>query len=97
MRMLRDWGSEQKYVHALKGYNYRMENIQAAVLRVKLRYLKSWTEAQRSRRQEYDKRSINWVFYVQQLPRSATTTYITSTRCGWQIDKLCKTVWPRPE
>ena len=56
MRMLRDWGSEQKYVHALKGYNYRMENIQAAVLRVKLRYLKSWTEARRARAAEYDKK-----------------------------------------
>jgi len=29
----------------LKGYNYRMEGIQGAVLRVKLRYLESWTEA----------------------------------------------------
>ena len=37
--MLRDWGAEKKYQHVLKGYNYRMEGIQGAVLRVKLRHL----------------------------------------------------------
>src|SRR5258708_39259621 len=32
IRMLRDWGTERKYDHRLKGYNYRMEGIQGAVL-----------------------------------------------------------------
>ena len=45
LRMLRDWGAEKKYEHVLKGYNYRMEGIQGAVLRVKLRHLDDWTEA----------------------------------------------------
>jgi dTDP-4-amino-4,6-dideoxygalactose transaminase len=45
MRMLRDWGQEHRYHHALKGYNYRMDGIQGAILRVKLRYIESWTEA----------------------------------------------------
>ena len=48
LRMLRDWGAEKKYHHVLKGYNYRMEGIQGAVLRVKLRYLESWTEGRRA-------------------------------------------------
>ncbi len=39
VRMLRDWGAEKKYQHVLKGYNYRLEGIQGAVLRVKLKYL----------------------------------------------------------
>ncbi len=39
IRMLRDWGQEQKYMHVLRGFNYRLESIQAAVLRVKLAYL----------------------------------------------------------
>jgi dTDP-4-amino-4,6-dideoxygalactose transaminase len=47
IRMLRDWGAERKYDHVLKGYNYRMEGIQAAVLRIKLRRLEDWTEARR--------------------------------------------------
>jgi dTDP-4-amino-4,6-dideoxygalactose transaminase len=48
IRMLRDWGAEQKYLHVLKGYNFRLEGIQGAVLRVKLRHLEKWTEARRS-------------------------------------------------
>ena len=48
IRMLRDWGAEQKYQHVLKGYNYRLEGIQGAVLRVKLRHLEAWTEARRA-------------------------------------------------
>jgi len=47
IRMLRDWGQEKKYLHVLKGYNYRMEGIQGAILRVKLRHLEDWTEARR--------------------------------------------------
>ncbi|HOP07859.1 MAG TPA: DegT/DnrJ/EryC1/StrS family aminotransferase [candidate division Zixibacteria bacterium] len=42
VRMLRDHGSKQKYVHELLGYNARMEGIQGAVLNVKLRYLEKW-------------------------------------------------------
>jgi dTDP-4-amino-4,6-dideoxygalactose transaminase len=54
IRMLRDWGAEKKYQHVLKGFNYRMEGIQGAVLRVKLRYLEQWTEARRAAAAHYD-------------------------------------------
>ena len=55
IRMLRDWGAEKKYHHVLKGYNFRMEGIQGAVLRVKLRYLEGWTEARRAAAAHYDR------------------------------------------
>lgn len=54
LRMLRDWGAERKYDHVLKGYNYRLEELQAAVLRVKLTRLDGWTEARRRAAQHYD-------------------------------------------
>jgi dTDP-4-amino-4,6-dideoxygalactose transaminase len=54
VRMLRDWGAEKRYHHVLKGFNYRMEGIQGAVLGVKLKYLEQWTEARRARAREYD-------------------------------------------
>jgi dTDP-4-amino-4,6-dideoxygalactose transaminase len=54
IRMLRDWGAEKKYHHVLKGYNYRMEGIQGAVLRVKLKHLEAWTEARRRAAACYD-------------------------------------------
>ncbi len=55
IRMLRDWGQEEKYHHVLKGYNYRMEGIQGSILRVKLRYLDNWTEARRAHALQYNK------------------------------------------
>ncbi len=55
IRMLRDWGAEKKYQHVLKGYNFRLEGIQGAVLRVKLRHLEAWTKARREAAEIYDK------------------------------------------
>jgi dTDP-4-amino-4,6-dideoxygalactose transaminase len=54
IRMLRDWGAQSKYRHVLKGFNYRMEGIQGAVLRVKLRHLEKWTEARRAAATRYN-------------------------------------------
>jgi dTDP-4-amino-4,6-dideoxygalactose transaminase len=54
IRMLRDWGQSTKYNHVLKGYNYRMDAIQAAVLGVKLRHLEAWTEARRMHAAHYE-------------------------------------------
>jgi dTDP-4-amino-4,6-dideoxygalactose transaminase len=54
VRMLRDWGQERKYHHTLRGYNYRMEGFQGAILRVKLRHLETWTEARRSVARQYN-------------------------------------------
>jgi len=53
MRMLRDWGQEQRYHHLLKGFNYRMDAIQGAILRIKLRHLEAWTEARRAHARRY--------------------------------------------
>jgi dTDP-4-amino-4,6-dideoxygalactose transaminase len=46
-RTLRDWGQEKRYEHRVKGFNYRMDGIQGAILRVKLRHLEAWTEKRR--------------------------------------------------
>jgi dTDP-4-amino-4,6-dideoxygalactose transaminase len=46
-RTLRNWGEETRYEHRLKGFNYRMDGIQGAILRVKLRHLEAWTERRR--------------------------------------------------
>jgi dTDP-4-amino-4,6-dideoxygalactose transaminase len=54
-RLLRDWGQAGKYNHVLKGFNYRMDGIQGAVLNVKLRHLDRWTELRRSHARRYDR------------------------------------------
>lgn len=53
LRMLRDWGQDKKYNHLYKGFNYRMDSIQAAILGVKLRYIENWTKARREVAQWY--------------------------------------------
>jgi dTDP-4-amino-4,6-dideoxygalactose transaminase len=54
VRMLRDWGQDRKYHHVLRGYNYRMEGFQGAILGVKLRHLDKWTEARRGIVRQYN-------------------------------------------
>lgn len=55
VKMLRDWGAEKKYQHVLKGFNYRLEGIQGAILNVKLKHLEDWSEARRSHAALYSK------------------------------------------
>jgi dTDP-4-amino-4,6-dideoxygalactose transaminase len=54
VRMLRDWGAERRYHHDIKGFNYRLEGMQGAVLRVKMQYIEEWTEARRAHATHYD-------------------------------------------
>ncbi len=47
LRALRNYGSPQKYFHPIRGYNSRLDSLQAAVLRVKLPHLPAWIESRR--------------------------------------------------
>lgn len=47
IRRLRDWGQAARYHHVEKGFNYRMDAVQGAILRIKLAHLEDWTEARR--------------------------------------------------
>ncbi len=55
LRLLRNWGMEERYHHIVRGYNYRMEGLQGAILRVKLKYLEQWTEARRAHGAQYNR------------------------------------------
>lgn len=53
IRMLRDHGQAKKYYHSVEGYNGRLDAIQAAFLRIKLRHLDEWNVQRRTAAQRY--------------------------------------------
>jgi dTDP-4-amino-4,6-dideoxygalactose transaminase len=73
--LLRDWGQEAKYDHIIPGYNYRMDEIQSAILTVKMDYIERWTEARRSLAERYDALLSDLPFARPQPPRYTRHVY----------------------
>ncbi|MCS7337644.1 MAG: DegT/DnrJ/EryC1/StrS family aminotransferase [Verrucomicrobiae bacterium] len=76
-RALRDHGSTRRYYHDELGYNYRMEAIQAAVLRVKLKHLAAWNAARQRVAQRYTELLADTPL---RLPRQ-----VPGTECAWHL------------
>ena len=59
VRMLRNYGQKEKYHHLFIAYNRRLDTLQAAVLRVKLKRLDDWNQARRKNAQLYNQLLTN--------------------------------------
>ena len=55
LQKLRNYGQTKKYHHVTRGYNRRLDNLQAALLRIKLHYLHSWNESRRHHAARYER------------------------------------------
>ncbi len=77
IQLLRNYGQTAKYHHAVQGYNNRLDTVQAAVLRVKLRYLDEWNAARRRHADLYD----------QLLANSGVETppHMPEVECVWHL------------
>jgi dTDP-4-amino-4,6-dideoxygalactose transaminase len=94
IQLLRNYGQSEKYHHIAQGYNHRLDTLQAAALRVKLRYLDGWNEARRRHAALYDELLVGsgvglppvmpeaepvWHLYVIQVAeRDALRSFLTS-------------------
>ena len=54
VRTYRNYGQRSKYDHVVRGYNHRLDTLQAAVLRVKLEHLADWNGARRENARQYN-------------------------------------------
>jgi dTDP-4-amino-4,6-dideoxygalactose transaminase len=75
IRMLRDLGMRVKYHHEIKGFNHRLDTMQAAVLRVKLRHLDDWNAARRQVARQYDDRLADSPIVIPSTPDWAEHIY----------------------
>lgn len=75
MRMIRDHGSRVRYLHELMGVNARLDEIQAALLQVKLPHLESWNAARQSHAAFYTEHLFDVVESVPVVCSQASHVY----------------------
>jgi dTDP-4-amino-4,6-dideoxygalactose transaminase len=101
VRLLRNYGSAVKYQHQLKGFNSRLDEIQAAILRVKLEHLDEWNSRRQRVAELYQQQLSNadvvlpqcadacepvWhVFVVRSRQRDALQNYLSANGIGTLI------------
>ncbi len=88
LRLLRDHGSRVRYQHLMLGTNARMDEIQAAVLRVKLRYLEQWNALRRAHASFYTahlRRIVEAVPVVRSSAEHVYYVYVVQVRARVQF------------
>jgi dTDP-4-amino-4,6-dideoxygalactose transaminase len=71
VKALSNYGSEKKYCHLEKGFNCRLDEMQAAILRVKLKYLNEWNERRKTLAEIYRRELANTDIILPFVPKWA--------------------------
>jgi dTDP-4-amino-4,6-dideoxygalactose transaminase len=83
VRVLRNYGSRTKYYNEVRGYNSRLDEMQAAVLRVKLRHLDSWNDRRKMQAARYARELAGTSVVLPDVPSWADAVwhlYVVRTR-----------------
>ncbi len=75
LRVISDYGQSERFTHQCIGYNSRLDTLQAAVLLVKLKYLKKWTEKRRQVAEVYRKNLIDLPIKLPTEAQNARAVY----------------------
>jgi len=86
--VLRSHGSKDKYYHLMSGFNSRLDELQAAILRVKLRHLDSWIELRRQKAAVYTK-LLNQIAGIQ-TPYTAPYSYHIFNYYTIRLEKIIR-------
>lgn len=88
IRVLRVHGSRERYFHDVVGVNSRLDEIQAAVVRVKLKYLDRWNASRRRLAAAYDRAFNDLPIQTPFVPKNAQSIYHLYTIRTFQRDAL---------
>ena len=96
IRLLRNWGSPEKYVHTRMGFNSRLDTMQAAVLGVKLPHLDSWNARRNELAETYrvalaDNPSLGFVEYADWTSTHAYHLFVVRALIGGR-DEILRTL-----
>jgi dTDP-4-amino-4,6-dideoxygalactose transaminase len=85
-RLLRDHGQDPKYYHSIYGLNSRLDELQAAVLKVKLAHLDKWTENRRSIAQAFNAGLPASIVKPQEMPWAKHVYHLYVVRTPYRDD-----------
>jgi dTDP-4-amino-4,6-dideoxygalactose transaminase len=87
VRQLRNYGEQRRYLHKTKGYNSRLDELQAAILLVKLGYLDNWNRRRRQIAEFYNREIANpLIRKPAELQYGSHNYHLYVIRCRWRSE-----------
>lgn len=90
LRMLRNYGQRKKYQHEIRGFNHRLDTLQAEILKVKLKHLDDWNASRRLHAQQYCELLQGTSLMLPQVPEYAESVWHLHVVRVQQRDQLAR-------